>query len=345
MTIEILQGDTRSILPTLRSESIHCVVTSPPYWGLRSYLAADHPNKTAELGLEKSLSEHITTLIEVFREVKRVLRPEGTVWLNVGDCYATSKNGRSAADTKRAGKDDRTFRDKPFDTVRASNLKSGNLCLIPERLAIALQDDGWVVRSRIVWGKTNTKPDSSGRFRPSYNHEMVWMLSKRRSCYYDSVAVRRATAPSTGPRLKQNIEFQTGSFRHPGKTNGSFKASGSIEDRLLRAYEPEIDPDQVWKISTASFSQAHTATFPPELAERCILAGSSEFGVCCHCGNPWERQTTKGTPTGVREIITVGWTQTCDCPDNRPIPATILDPFGGLALLVWWLIVMAEMPL
>lgn len=369
MSVRIIQGDCRDVLRTLPEASIHCALTSPPCWGLRTYLDAGHPDKSHEMGLESSPAEHIAALVQVCREVRRVLRPEGTFWINVGDCYATSANGRSAADTKAAGGDDRTFRDKPFDTAKAAKLKSGNLCLIPERLAIALQDDGWIVRSRITWGKLNTKPDSSGRWRPSYNHEMIWMLSKQIPCFYDSVAVRQKSATSTDIRLAQNTEAQAGSFRQPGKINGAFRAVGSIGDRLLRSYEQEIEPDQIWKIGTAAFSEAHTATFPPELAERCIRAGTSEHGVCCHCAAPWIRQTTKGEPdiehqracggdmlgayngsaikdyaasgaenasdlkrrilSGMRAIVTTGWAPSCACVDNRPVPATILDPFGG----------------
>src|SRR6185295_1017731 len=111
MTVRILQGDCRDVLKTLPDESVHCVVTSPPYWGLRDYGVA------GQLGCERSAGEHIDTMTEVFRDVRRVLRADGTLWLNYGDCYATAPNGRSAADTKAAGGDDRTFRDKPFSTI------------------------------------------------------------------------------------------------------------------------------------------------------------------------------------------------------------------------------------
>jgi len=270
-SVVLYQGDCLKTLRSMESESVDCVVTSPPYWGLRDY------GVDGQLGLEPTLCSHIEALVLLFREVRRVLKPKGTCWVNYGDCYATQRNGRSAADTKKAGKDDRTFRDKPFDTTKAAGLLSGNLCLIPERLALAFQDDGWIVRSRIVWGKRNTKPDSSGRFRPSYNHEMIWMLSKQMPCYYDSVAVRQPTAASTRSRLQQDVTNQIGSFRQPGRTNGPLKAVGSIEDRLLRAYEAaEVD---VWEMATASFREAHFATFPPELVRRCVLAGCPEGGV------------------------------------------------------------------
>lgn len=171
MTVRILQGDVRTVLRTLDADSVDCVVTSPPYWGLRDY------GVDGQLGMEPTLGEHIETMVDVFREVRRVMRPTATLWLNYGDCYATAPNGRSAANTKAAGGDDRTFRDKPFSTV-GGTLKPKDLCMIPNRLAIALQDDGWWVRSEIIWGKTNPMPDSSGAYRPSQSHEKIFMLTK-----------------------------------------------------------------------------------------------------------------------------------------------------------------------
>lgn len=273
--ITLHEGDAVEILRSLEDESIDTVITSPPYWGLRDY------GVDGQFGLEETIEEHIDTLVILFDEIKRVLKPKGTVYFNYGDCYATSKNGRSAKDTKKAGKDDRTFRDKPFDTSKRSNLKKGNLCLLPERIAMAFQDAGWIVRSRIIWGKKNGKPDSSGRFRPSYNHELIWLFSKNMPCYYNAAAVRQPTASSTKARLKQDVANQIGSDRQPGKTNGNFKAVGSVNDRLLRAYEPPVNEDgtEIWDMATASFREAHFATFPPELVQRCIDAGCPEGGV------------------------------------------------------------------
>lgn len=220
MTVRILQGDVRSALATLPENHFDCVVTSPPYWGLRDYGVA------GQIGLEPTLGEHLDVMVEVFAAVRRVLKPTGSLWLNYGDCYATSPNGRSAADTKAAGNDDRTFRDKPFSTigpifspnhekgdrrggdckqrthdagkiphtgrvVSGGTLKPKDLCMVPNRLAIALQEDGWWVRSEIIWGKTNPMPDSSGRYRPSTAHEKIFLLTKTGKSFYDSEAVRR----------------------------------------------------------------------------------------------------------------------------------------------------------
>jgi DNA modification methylase len=171
MTVTILTGDAIEVLRGLPSDSLDCCITSPPYWGLRDYGVA------GQIGLEPTLAEHLAVIVAIFEEVRRVLKPTGTCWINYGDCYATSPNGSSAADTKVAGGDDRTFRDKPFSTIQGS-LKPKDLCMLPNRLAIALQDAGWWVRSEIIWGKPNAMPDSSGVYRPSVSHEKIFLLTK-----------------------------------------------------------------------------------------------------------------------------------------------------------------------
>lgn len=302
MSVHILIGDVFDRLADLAPDSIDCCVTSPPYWGLRDYGVA------GQIGLEPTLAEHIDVMVRVFDAVRRVLKPEGTLWLNYGDCYATKPNGRSAADTKAAGTDDRTFRDKPFSTI-GGTLKPKDLCMIPNRLAIALQDAGWWVRSEIVWGKPNPMPDSSGRYRPSTAHEKVFLLTKSAKSHYDALAVRMPSADSSEARWAQNVDAQAGSTRANGgrKTNGTMKAVGGRprastlaprhlghishttldqtprgEGRLLRNYEPDLSPivpPEVWSIATAPFSEAHFATFPPALVVPCLLAGCPVGGT------------------------------------------------------------------
>lgn len=260
MNTVILVGDVFARLADVPSDSIDCVVTSPPYWGLRDYGVA------GQIGLEPTLAEHLDVMVRVFREVRRVLKPTGTLWLNYGDCYATAPNGRSAEATKAEGADDRTFRDKPFSTVGGA-LKAKDLCMIPNRLAIALQDDGWWVRAECIWGKTNPMPDSSGRARPSIAHEKIFLLTKsddadvwrardtgevsfapdlsevcplvtkpdelgprwlRMGAFYDAEAVLQGLTDSSAVRLSQNIKGQRGSDRANGgcRTNGAMKAVG-----------------------------------------------------------------------------------------------------------------------
>lgn len=171
MTVRIMVGDVLEQLKLLASNSVDCCLTSPPYWNLRDY------NVAGQIGLESTLAEHLAIMVQVFEEVRRILKPTGNLFLNYGDCYATTPNGRSAADTKSLGNDDRTFRDKPASTI-GGGIKAKDLCMIPNRLAIALQDAGWWVRSEIIWGKTNPMPDSSGAQRPSTSHEKIFWLAK-----------------------------------------------------------------------------------------------------------------------------------------------------------------------
>jgi DNA modification methylase len=301
MSVRILQGDVMDRLADIPDDSVHCCVTSPPYWGLRDY------GVDGQLGMEPTLAEHIDAMVRVCREIRRVLRPDGTFWLNYGDCYATSPNGRSAADTKATGNDDRTFRDKPFSTIQGT-LKPKDLCMVPSRLAIALQEDGWWVRSEIIWGKPNPMPESVTD-RPATAHEKIFLLTKSARYAYEADAVRQSMAEARLSRLAQDVEGQKGSDRANGgrKTNGPMKAVGGphrtdkqhghgrrhsgfnarwdamsreeqqANGRNLRNFEPA--PVDVWPIATRPFSDAHFATFPPELVERCLKAGCPKGGT------------------------------------------------------------------
>jgi DNA modification methylase len=332
-------GDARAVLAQLPADHFDCVVTSPPYWGLRDYGVA------GQLGLERSLGEHLQVMVAVFREIRRVLKPTGTFWLNYGDCYATAPNGRSAADTKAAGSDDRTFRDKPFSTIgpiyppepgqpfppgikrRGGGnapayglLKPGDLCMVPNRLAIALQDDGWWVKAECVWGKDNPMPDSSGTYRPSSAHEKVWLFAKSDECelwrardtgelstapdltercelrgdperegcrwirmpfYYDAVAVRQPAIYADSGRQSANKSQLSPDRKRNGKNGTAASFRAITENRLLRNFEPA--PLIVWEIATSAFPEAHFATFPVTLADRCIKAGSPVGGLVLDC--------------------------------------------------------------
>lgn len=358
MTVRFLIGDVREMLAKLPADSADCVVTSPPYWGLRDYGVA------GQIGLEPTLGEHIDVMVDVWRELRRVLKRGGSAWLNYGDVHATKPNGRSAQDTKTLGDDDRTFRDKPFSTAgaiyrpdyektpRAGSsanlnnpaaqhggrveghgpvLKPKDLCLVPARLAIALQEDGWWVHKRNVWGKTNPMPDSSGKYRPSTAHEEIFLLSKCGSPYYDAEAVAlpvsggtharvarggegsaranggtRAARPMKAVLRKREVAEREGvdrgrlqyfspigaaDSRPPGTADRASFLQGARETwkngeqktRYLRDYEPppssiESAALDVWRIGGRPFREAHFATFPPDLAERCIRAGCPPGG-------------------------------------------------------------------
>ena len=402
MTVSILIGDVRDRLRTMPAESVDCVVTSPPYWGLRDY------DVDGQIGLEPTLAEHLTVMVEVFEEVRRVLKPTGTLWLNYGDCYATAPNGRSAAEAKAVGGDDRTFRDKPFSTI-GGVLKPKDLCMVPNRLAIALQEAGWWVRSEIIWAKPNPMPESVND-RPATSHEKIFLLSKAPRYYYDAAAVRQEAVGKTEHELTGGRYSPPGQPGHTGTRNkkqdataaSAAKVGGSSGRRMagfnerwdakekkrasehasrrhaghichtgidatprgaarnLRNYEPA--PVQVWPIATRPFSEAHFATFPPELAERCILAGAP--AKCCStCGAPVVRAvetelvpTAKAAKRNVvddrdgradrqdagsnrakdghvpgwsNRVTTTGFAKSCACVDPGTVPGVVLDPFGG----------------
>lgn len=308
MTVRIINADVMDGLAQLADESVDCVVTSPPYWGLRSYLPADHASKESEIGLEPTLQEHIAKLVDVFREVRRVLRKDGTLWLNYGDAYCQTDKwggGSNGNAGKQTVSDDGSV---PSWAVRAKKpkqqgIKPKDLMLMPERLAIALCDDGWWIRSRIIWVKPNPMPESVTD-RPTKSHEHIFLLTKSPRYFYDAEAIReRATYGE--PNSPQSIKsphgqgytrratptgWDTGEGAH-----GSFHKAGRRTMTDDRARPPASRPHKgleaaddapltrnardVWTIATTPFTEAHFATFPAELAERCILAGCPKGGV------------------------------------------------------------------
>ena len=307
MSVKIYEGQCLEVLKSFPDESIDCVVTSPPYWGLRDY------GMDGQIGLEKSIQEHLAVLIELFDEIRRVLKSDGICWVNYGDCYATTPNGRKAIDIVD---DDRGFVDKPFSTIQGS-MKPKDMCLLPERFVIAMQDAGWWVRAKPIWAKRNPMPESA-KDRPTTAYEQLYMFTKSQKYKYDHETVRVGLADSSIQRLSQDVQNQIGSKRANGgrKTNGNMKAVGGSnrksatfkrenskrvvahpgqtmgthrpdrEDknyqdgtRSLRQWEfnPPIIPQDIadldiWDIPTRSFREAHFATFPPDLVYRCLAA-------------------------------------------------------------------------
>lgn len=265
MTVTVINADVIAALRDLPSDHFGVVVTSPPYFGLRDY------GMDGQIGLEDSPDAFVARLVEVFREVRRVLRDDGTLWLNLGDSYAANRKYQVPS-TKGGAKHGLGQAAGGKGSVVPEGLKPKDLIGIPWRVAFALQADGWYLRSEIIWAKPNPMPESV-LDRPATAHEKVFMFTKRGRYHYDAEAVRQGMAASSVARLVQNVEAQAGYTRANGgaKTNGPMKAvGGDTNGRNLRNYEPA--PVQVWEIPTRGFKGAHFATFPPELVRRCLQA-------------------------------------------------------------------------
>lgn len=275
-------------------------VTSPPYFGLRDY------GHAGQIGLEPTPDQFIAKLVEVFREVKRVLADDGTLWLNIGDSYnAAGREGHGTREGCKQGSN-RASATKA-DNCRPSvvDLKPKDLIGVPWMLAFALRADGWYLRQEIIWHKPNPMPESVTD-RCTKSHESIFLLAKSEKYYFDNGAIKEPAAPGSIARWNQDIEGQIGSDRVPGKTNGNMKAVGgrSKRDSLKRddSKRAEVIPGQsvgthradrdesewdtetrnkrsVWTVATTPYKGAHFATFPTALIEPCILAGAPAGGV------------------------------------------------------------------
>lgn len=290
---DIYCGDCRDILNLCIAEkSVQCCVTSPPYFGLRDY------GNAAQIGLEPTPDEYVAKMVEVFRAVRNVLKDNGTLWLNLGDSYATTST--YSAPRESAGKYGYVGAPRQPKPDIPAGLKPKDLIGIPWRVAFALQADGWYLRQDIIWHKPNPMPESV-RDRCTKAHEYVFLLSKSERYFYDRGAMQEPATQSTAARLSQDVESQAGSDRVPGKTNGPMKAVGgrSKRDSFKRddSKRAEVIPGQsvgthrpdraesehdvftrnkrsVWTVATRPYKGAHFATFPPALIEPCVLAGS-----------------------------------------------------------------------
>jgi DNA modification methylase len=222
-----------------------------------------------QIGLEDTPQEYVARLTELFHEIKRVLRSDGTCWLNLGDSFAGS--GRGPTGHNGIGNQEKRQGFESPKVHQYDGLKPKDLMGIPWRVAFALQDDGWYLRSDIIWNKPNPMPESV-RDRPTRAHEYVFLLTKSAKYWYDADAIKEPVAASSVSRLQQNVKAQTGSFRAHGgnKTNGAMKAVGNTHVRNKRS---------VWTITTKPFRGAHFATFPPDLIEPMVLAGCPEGGI------------------------------------------------------------------
>ncbi len=410
MNIKTLAGDCRETLKTLPEKSIHMAITSPPYWSLRSYLPKDHPLKALELGSEKTPEEFVANLVGVFREVRRVLRDDGVIFVNIGDTYSDdSKWGGTTG-----GKHVKGLHGQPIGREkRASGIAAGNRMMIPARFALAMQLDGWILRDEIIWHKPAPMPSSvdgwrwerhrvkvaskwnkdnphpsqliggregvqrhvcgngvneaswidcpgcpkcspndglvlrKGSWRTTAAHEMIYMFSKTGTYFCDREAVATKAADATIQRNNYTRILDDPDEQFAVKHDHETIASTAN----LRS---------VWSIASEPLGHKHYAAFPSEIPSRCIRVGTSSKGVCPACGAPWARIVEKsrsaesgsgrsgneisrkgaGEGHGNGEIDdirkgpcvstnTLGWRATCSCPSADPIPATVLDPFGG----------------
>lgn len=347
--IQLYQSDARNL--PIPDNSVDCVVTSPPYWGLRDY------NTDGQLGLEETPEEWVVNMVAVFREVWRVLKPTGTVWMNLGDNYAGNPHyaGGAKGDMSNLGGFSRGTR----YSVKGNGIKPKDLIGQPWKVAFALQADGWYLRSDIIWSKPNPMPESA-RDRPTKAHEYVFLLTKSPRYYYDADAIRERHADWERGAHGERVGSGDDERPQPNVRTGTFNA----KDRhgADRAYNPSgRNKRTVWEIPTQPYPEAHFATYPEKLVEPCILAGTSEKGVCSECGKPWERevelteeyasllasgkawQTTSPLRTSTNNIKrppkqhpqnqppkhnTIGWQPTCECNADT-VPATVLDPFVG----------------
>lgn len=264
MEIRIEIGDCREILRSLPDESIHCVVTSPPYYGLRDY------GIKRQIGLESHPEEYIAALVGIFREVRRILRSDGTLWLNIGDSYAVSGNGGGGAKQDRnAGSSGGRKVGRP-----PNDFKPKDLIGVPWRLAFALQEDGWYLRQDIIWAKPNPMPESV-RDRCTRAHEYLFQFSKSARYYYDRDAIAEPAVCDDAKRwTDRGSEKQRGHSRRHAGFNGRYA------ERLMREGPPKTrNRRSVWTVATQPFNGAHFATFPPALIEPCLRAGCPAGGT------------------------------------------------------------------
>jgi DNA modification methylase len=366
--VTVLVGHVLDVLDAVPDASVQSIVTSPPYWGLRDYGCAPIDWPAVEyrpiwylppvrveamrcaLGLEPDVSSFIAHMVLVFRGLRRVLRDDGTCWVNLGSSYATGTNAPRGASVERDGQDKPAgWTNRCQDTRRSpEGLAAKQLVHQPSLLALALQADGWIWRSDIVWEKPNPMPESCND-RPTVAHEPVLLFAKRPRYFYDATAIRE---PDSGRAAGNGFVGRQGGARDAVRSGGVGSAA---------AWQPGggRNARSVWKIATAPFKGAHFATFPPELARRCILAGTSERGACAACGAPWRREVERefvpqadvsperavrgadgqkpldetnrrqGYPRGTTTTTTTGWKPSCGCVGAAVVPCAVLDPFGG----------------
>ena len=362
-SFELLQGDCTKVLATLPAASVQCCVTSPPSWGSRDYGAG------GQLKLEETTEAYISNMVLVFREVWRVLRDDGTLWLNLGDSYAgVAGNARGEG----AGGGQERVKSMGFGALPKrkdleGGLKHKDLAGIPWRVAFALQADGWYLRQDIIWHKPNPMPESVAD-RCTKAHEYIFLLTKSAKYFYDSEAVKERGAMVAGDSAGSSQRDTQETHGLGGGNSGINLAKQKLAAELQEKGYSTRNKRSVWTVTTKPFRGAHFATFPPDLIEPCILAGTSENGQCPKCGKSWKRimekigvstyekmggknggykkmreESMRRGETGVGDTRDsngnivwyeatpkkfVGWQPDCVCRLD-PIASVVLDPFSG----------------
>lgn len=349
----VLYGSCLIRLKEIPDGSVQTCVTSPPYFGLRDY------GVPGQIGLEATPAEYVDRLVEVFREVRRVLRDDGTLWLNLGDSYARGRTGRY--DGGRLSSDPENWKD-PVPKQRTARgipdgLKDKDLIGIPWRVAFALQADGWWLRSDIIWAKNNAMPESVTD-RPTKSHEYVFLLSKSPEYFYDQDAIREPHTMTPQRRLSP-VEERESFGQRQVHTEAGYRNSRKVG---VDGHPNGRNKRTVWSINPKPYKGAHFAVFPAELPALCIKAGTSQKGACGTCGAPWrrvlermgDRENREGVSHGIapenraggtREKAPtgsgggnllasvprafVGWEPSCACGDREVVPCVVLDPFAG----------------
>lgn len=278
-------GYCPAALKMLPDKSVHCVVTSPPYWGVRVYEGVEPQTwadgTTSCLGLEESPFDYVKHLVEIFAEIKRVMRDDAVLWINIGDTFAATTKGSGGHNPKQDSNRGSWMEDRKGKIPEG--LKPKDLCGIPWRVAFALQDDGWYLRSDIIWQKMNPMPEPVTD-RPTRAHEYVFLMTKSARYFYDHVAIMEDI---------KDVKYKTkfGGTKYPGQDGIKSTFSGNKYDASTMIGK---NKRSVWTVNTDKSSESHFATFPSALIEPMILAGTSEKGCCPNCGSQWERIVEKG---------------------------------------------------
>lgn len=271
---EIITGDALTELFQFQDESVNCCITSPPYYGLRDYGAA------GQIGLETTPQEYIKKLVSIFREVRRVLKKDGTLWLNMGDSYAGSGKGAAKypnnAKKYKQGTNVGMLGADKVTAVKYSGYKPKDLMGIPWRLALALQADGWYLRQDIIWAKGNPMPEPV-QDRCTKSHEYIFLLSKSRKYYFDNETIREDAVSFND--MRRRVENGHGEWKTK-KAAGTYAISGKSRSREeLYSKDGKRNKRDVWFVNTTSCKEAHFATFPEKLIEPCVLAGCPRGGI------------------------------------------------------------------